>query len=307
LDRLSLSAIRRNDATRYTRMESSERIVPANGVELCVETFGDRADPAILLIMGAAASMVSWEDEFCERLAGGSRFVIRYDHRDTGRSVTYEPGAPPYTLRDLATDALGVLDAFDLTGAHLVGMSMGGAIAQIVALDHPDRVASLILISTSPAAPGPRDPDLPGMSEEARARFNELAEPDWSNRSAAIDYVVGIERACAGRSPYIDEAAMRVLATRIVDRTLNIESSMKNHVVMDSGGDRWRDRLSTVRAPTLVIHGTEDPVLPYGNALALVKEILGARLLTLEGAGHELPRPVWDVALPAILQHTAGG
>jgi pimeloyl-ACP methyl ester carboxylesterase len=132
------------------------------------------------------------------------------------------------------------------------------------------------------------------MSEEARDRFNELAEHDWSDRSEAIDYVVGIERACAGRSAHFDEAAMRVLAARIVDRTVNVESSMKNHVVMDSGGDRWRDRLGEVRAPTLVIHGTEDPVLPYGNALALVKEIPEARLLTLRQTGHELPRAVWD-------------
>ena len=110
-------------------MEPNERIIRANGVDLCVQTFGDRADPPILLVMGGASSMDWWEDGFCERLMAGSRFVIRYDHRDTGRSVNYEPGAAPYSLRDLAEDAVGLLDALGLESAHLVGMSMGGGSA----------------------------------------------------------------------------------------------------------------------------------------------------------------------------------
>ena len=139
-----------------------------------------------------------WEDGFCERLMVGSRFVIRYDHRDTGRSVSYEPGAAPYSLRDLAEDAVGLLDALDLESAHLVGMSVGGWIGQLVALDHPDRVASLTLISTSPTA-GPSDPDLPEMSQELQAVFvQEASEPDWSDRAAVIDYIVEGERQFAG-------------------------------------------------------------------------------------------------------------
>jgi pimeloyl-ACP methyl ester carboxylesterase len=130
-----------------------QQIVRSNGVDLCAQTFGDRADPAVLLIAGNSASMLSWEDDFCARLASAPRFVIRYDHRDTGRSVTYAPGAPEYTLQDLAVDAVGLLDAFGLARAHLVGMSMGGAIAQLVVLDHPDRIASLPLIATSSVSP----------------------------------------------------------------------------------------------------------------------------------------------------------
>jgi pimeloyl-ACP methyl ester carboxylesterase len=280
-------------------------MVHVNGVELCIETFGDRADPAIVLVMGATASMLSWEDDFCERLAAGPRFVVRYDHRDTGRSVSYPPGAPPYTVRDLATDCIALLDTLELDRAHFVGMSMGGAIAQIVAIDHPDRVASLTLISTSPAAPGAGEPDLPTMSEETRTRFRELAKPDWSDRAAVVDYIVDFEHACAGHSRPFDEAGMRALAARIVDRTVNIESSMTNHLEMD-GDAGWRHRLGEVRAPTLIVHGTEDPVLPYGNAIALLREIPGAHLLTLAETGHELPRAVWDTVVPAILQQASG-
>jgi len=135
------------------RSASNETIVRANGVDLCVQTFGDPGDPAILLIHGAATSMHGWEGEFCERLAAGPRFVIRYDHRDTGRSVNYAPGAPQYTLRDLAADAVALIDVFSLDSAHLVGRSMGGGVAIIASIDFPDRVASLTLIGTSPGGP----------------------------------------------------------------------------------------------------------------------------------------------------------
>jgi pimeloyl-ACP methyl ester carboxylesterase len=280
----------------------NDTIVHANGVPLCVETFGTADDEAILLIMGAAASMDWWEDEFCERLAAGGRFVIRYDHRDTGRSITYEPGAPGYTGPDLVEDAVGVLDALDVPRAHLVGMSMGGALAQVAALDHPDRVMSLTLISTSPA--GPHEADLPGMPDEAIATFQALTEPDdWSDRRAVVDYLADQARACASRSRPFDEQAARELCERVVDRTINIASTSKNHHLAEGGG-RWRERLGELDFPTLVIHGTEDPVMPLGHGVALAREIPAARLLSLEHTGHELPRPVWDVVVPAILEHT---
>ena len=275
-----------------------------NGVDLCVGTFGDPADPAILLIMGSSASMDWWEDEFCERLAAGSRFVVRYDHRDTGESVSYEPGAPPYTGRDLIDDALALLDALELSRVHVVGMSLGGAIAQLVALERPERLASLTLISTAPSAPGPEDPDLPTMSDESGARFAAITEPTWSDPASVVDYLTEIARASSARSRPFDEAAFRELACRIVERTTDIESSMKNHDVADAV-PRWRERLRDLPVPTLVVHGTEDPVVPYGNGVALAAEIPGARLLTLEATGHELPRPTWDVVVPAILEHTS--
>ena len=282
-------------------MTSGEKIVQANGVDLCVQTFGDPADPAILLIHGAAASMLAWEEEFCERLAAGSRFVIRYDHRDTGRSVSYEPGAPPYTLRDLVADAMGLLDVFELRCAHLVGRSMGGGIAMLAALEYPDRVASLTLVGTSPGGP-----DLPPMSEEFLAHISGTKNPDWSDREAVIDHIISMLRVFSGGSGHLDEATMRGLVGYDVDRTVNVASSQINHFVMDLGVP-FRDRLSEIGAPTLVIHGAEDPVFPLGHAIALEREIPGARLLTLERTGHELPPAVWDVAVPAILRHTSGG
>src|SRR5881392_3130047 len=127
----------------------AERMVEAQGVVLCTEPFGDPSDPPILLIMGIGASMLWWEEGFCRMLADGGRFVIRYDHRDTGRSVTYEPGRPGYTGDDLVDDAAGVLGAYGVGAAHVVGVSMGGALAQVLALDFPERVLSLVLISTS--------------------------------------------------------------------------------------------------------------------------------------------------------------
>ena len=285
--------------TRARVPRSQPTRVPVNGVELCVQTFGEPEDPAILLVAGAASSMDWWEDEFCERLALGSRFVIRYDLRDTGQSVSYEPGAPQYGGQDLVADAVGILDVLRVGRAHVVGISMGGGIAQHLALDHADRVASLTLISTSPGGPG-----LPPMSDELRARFAQpAAEPDWSDRQAVVDYVIEDLRGYAG-SVTFDEEEMRALAGRIVDRTANIESAMTNHSILE-GGEPLRHRLCELTMPTLVLHGTEDPLFPYGHEEALAAEIPGAKLVPLEGVGHEMPpRPVWDQVVAAILDHT---
>ncbi|MCW2984715.1 MAG: catD1 [Conexibacter sp.] len=160
----------------------AQRMIAVNGVELCAESFGDPADPPVLLVMGIGASMLWWEEGFCQMLAGGGRFVLRYDHRDTGRSVSYPPGLPGYTGADLVGDAAGVLDAHDVSAAHVVGVSAGGAFAQLLALQLPERVLSLVLISTSPATPGDRD--LPPPTD-AFGQFVATAEVDWSDRDTA--------------------------------------------------------------------------------------------------------------------------
>jgi pimeloyl-ACP methyl ester carboxylesterase len=283
-------------------MKSSEQMVDVNGVQLCAQTFGRADDPAVLLVMGLSASMLHWEDEFCERLAAGSRFVIRYDHRDTGRSVAYPPGAPGYTGDDLDADAAGLIDALGVSPAHIVGFSAGGGIAQVLALDYPDRVASLTLISTSPGTGA----DLPGMSDELRTHFGDPpSDPDWSDRQAVIDYLVEDERVYAARSRRFEEAERRQLAERSFDRTTDMAASMKNHWLLTDDGEGWRERLGEIRVPTLILHGTEDPFFAIGHALALEREIPGARLVRVERMGHELPRAAWDVLVPEILQHTA--
>jgi pimeloyl-ACP methyl ester carboxylesterase len=284
---------------------SPPTLITANGVDLCVQTFGDPAAPAILLIGGAECSMDWWEDEFCELLAAGPRFVIRYDLRDTGQSVTYLPGAPEYDGTDLTADAVGVLDALGIERAHIVGMSSGGGIGQELALVHGDRVATLTLLSTSPVGPRPADrPELPPMSGELASRFAEAApEPDWSDREAVIDHIVEGLRPFSGSLPF-DEDGKRALAGRIFDRTINIASSLKNHWLLEEG-EPVRKPVSEIIAPTLVFHGTEDPLFPYEHGEALAREIPGARLIPLEGAGHELPpRPLWNQVVAAILEHT---
>lgn len=286
---------------------TGERMVRANGVDLCVATFGEPADPAILLIGGAGSSMDWWEDEFCERLAAGYRYVIRYDSRDTGRSTGYAPGAPPYGIADLTADAVCLLDVLGVDRAHLAGISMGAMIALGVALDHGRRVRSLTLLSTSPAGPGGPDNGLPPMSAGLLARFAEQTPPpDWTDRPAVIDHIVESRRAFAGSLGF-DIARLRRLAGRVFDRTTGIEASMTNHWRIE-GGDPIRPRLAGVSVPTLVMHGTEDPLFPVGHAEAMAGEIPGASLVLLDGVGHQTPPPeVWDVAIPALLRHTSGG
>ena len=278
----------------------AERLIEANGVELCTESFGLPADPPILLIMGIGGSMLWWEEGFCQLLAGHGRFVLRYDHRDTGRSVTYEPGRPEYTGTDLISDVVGILDAYGIVAAHVVGVSAGGAFAQLLALDHPDRVVSLVLISTSPATPGERG--LPRGTERYR-RFVTTATVDWSDERSVIEYLVDYARMLAGDARPFDEAAAHELARRDVERAHDIGASENHGRVAE--GKMPREPLSSIAAPTLVIHGTQDPMFPLAHGEALAREIPGARLLTLGGAGHGVGRADWEPIAHAILAHTA--
>lgn len=277
-----------------------EQMIEANGVELCTEAFGDLADPPILLIMGIGASMLWWEEGFCRTLAGRGRYVIRYDHRDTGRSVAYEPGHPGYTGADLVADAVGVLDANGIPVAHLVGVSAGGAFAQALAVDFADRVLSLVLISTSPALPGQRRLAPP---TEAFARFVTTATVNWSDAGSVIEYLVGYQRMLAGGRRRFDEAAARDLVGRDVERARDFAAAQNHDAMPDD--PRSRDPLSAISAPTLVIHGSADPMFPPAHGAALAEEIPGARLLELAGAGHGIDRADWGTIIDAVVEHTA--
>ncbi len=268
---------------------------------ICSETFGRRGDPAVLLIMGRMASMLWWPDEFCERLAGLGRFVIRYDNRDTGRSTGYERGTATYTLDDMAGDAVAVLDEHGVERAHVVGMSMGGAIAQLVALAHPARVASVTAISTTTF--GAEDPGLPGPDPEYMEHAAAFEQLDWSDTQALADLFVRDSRALSGTRHPFDEAAARELVTRDFDRAID-PGRLANHG--DVGGDeeRWEGRLAELAVPFLVIHGTADPLFPYEHGVALANAVPGATLVTIEGGGHELHEGDWDQMLEAIAGHT---
>jgi pimeloyl-ACP methyl ester carboxylesterase len=268
-----------------------------NDVEICVETFGDPQDPAILLIHGSGASMDWWEDGFCERLRDAGRFVIRYDHRDTGQSVAYEPGAPGYAGADLVADAAAIIAEVAGGDAHVVGMSMGGALAQVLALDHPDRVRSLTLIATTAGA---GDDDLPGIDERLLAAFAR-PRPELDDREALLDHLTELSRAHGSR--HFDATGTRALWQRALDRARNVDSMLTNHDLVDGGG-AWRHRLHEITVPVLVIHGDDDPLFPLPHGEALARELPDAKLLRVPDMGHELPRATWDEVVPAILAHT---
>lgn len=299
--------------TDTTPDSNGERIIHANNIDICTESFGDPDHPCILLIMGAGSSMLLWEDEFCQRLAHAGRFVIRYDNRDTGKTTSCPLGQPNYTIQDMAADGPAVLDAYGVQQAHIIGASMGGMIAQLIALDHPQRALTLTPIMSTPD-PGVTldaidgDPDtaqspLSPPSPEVLALVGQLATLDWNDRDAVLENRTATFRTLAGSAYPFNEDQRHTFA-RELDRALNFPSTA-NHGPAIAQSQPWRHRLSQLQLPTLVIHGNDDPILPLDHGQALAHEIPNARLLTLQGVGHELPHQVWDTVIPAILQHTA--
>jgi pimeloyl-ACP methyl ester carboxylesterase len=284
-------------------MSHNERLLEVDGAQLCVETFGDPTRPAILLVAGGATSMDAWEPEFCARLADPGHFVVRYDHRDTGRSSSAPAGHPDYSAADLATDPLRILDRLGVARAHLVGMSMGGGIVQWLAAHHPSRVLTLTLIAASPAGTRSDSTPLPSMHPRLAATFdNPSLEPDWADPDEIVSYLVDGERPYAGALGF-DEDRVRGWVRSMVSRTGNVESASKNHWLLDDSTVA-EFGMSAVAAPTLVLHGTDDPAFRFPHGLALAREIPRAHLVPLPGMGHEIPPPpLWDVAVDAILAH----
>lgn len=287
-----------------------ERMIEGNGIDLCTEAFGNPADPAILLVMGASASMLLWEVEFCERLADGGRFVIRYDNRDTGKTTSCPPGEPNYTVADMAADGVAVLDAYGIERAHVIGASMGGMITQLIGLNHPDRVLTLTPIMSTPNGGAVLDgmagvegaalsPPAPRVLEAIAAS----AELDWNDRDAVLANRVAMFTALAG-SAYPQDGLREEIFAAEIDRAVSFASTL-NHGPAIAQSSSWHERLGEITCPTLVIHGDEDPILGYDHGQALHAAIGGSSMLTLEGVGHEIPRSVWDTVVPAILNHTS--
>lgn len=277
-----------------------ERFADRDGVRLCYQALGDPAWPTVLLVGGMGASMDWWPADLCVALAAGARRVVRYDHRDTGRSTTGVPGEPAYTARDLTEDPLAILDDLDVDRAHLVGLSMGGGIVQELAVEHPDRVASLTLMSTSPALDRADDAPLPGPAPELAELWD--APPPGPGDAAAVEASVREDRLLTAGGRF-DEARTRAIARRAVRRSSDPAASA-NHAVA-APGTPVHGALGELRLPTLVVHGDRDPLFP-GHGERLAAEIPGARLLVLDRTGHQVPPPqTWGRLLPALREHTA--
>lgn len=262
--------------------------IRVNGVDLGIESFGREEDPLVLLAGGT--TMLSWPDALCERVAEGGRRVIRYDLRDSGASTTKDPENPVYDLRDLADDAADLVAALGAESAHLGGQGVGGMVAQVAALDHPESFSALTLVSTRPVAPGPVDDDLPDHDQTVMSAVFSSPQLDWNNRRAVAEYAAG-SAALLGNDP----AQALEIAARIWDRTP--KSAPAVHQANQLGmtfsridcSPRWRERLGDLRIPSLVVHGRADPFFPVGNAEVLAAEITEAQPLIFEDMGTQIP------------------
>ena len=289
-----------------------EAFASANGLSLCYDSFGDLAAPPLLLIMGLGAQMILWDDGFCAGLAERGFRVIRFDNRDIGRS-TYlsevvkvdlpalmmqrlqgKPIACPYLLSDMAADAVGLLDFLGIETAHIVGASMGGMIAQELAIRHPTRLRTLVSIMSSTGAA-----NLPPPSPEGAA---VLMAPPALTRD---DFITGFCRNWkvlrAGSFPD-DEARDPARAARMWDRGTNPPGVARQLLAIFASGDRTA-LLHGVKAPTLVIHGTPDPLVPVQAGRATAAAVPGARMLELGRMGHALPIAIWPEVIGAIAEH----
>lgn len=281
----------------------TDRIVTANGVDLGIGEFGARSGPGILLLAGMASSSDWWDDEFCEALAEGGRRVVRYDYRDTGTSTASPPGHPDYDGNDLVDDVVELVRVLGLAPVHLVGISFGGGLAQQIALTHPEIIATLTLMSTSPGDSADRKPLPPPVARLLETFSAPQPDPDWSDRNAVREYFLQAEELYSGQIPVNRERIIRI-SDRVFDRSPDLATA-NNHMLIRHP-DGTRTQLRDVQLPTLVVHGTDDPLLPFPHGEALAAEIPNARLLPVPGMGHQNPPPeTWALIVPAIREHTA--
>ncbi|WP_027581729.1 alpha/beta hydrolase [Bradyrhizobium sp. Ai1a-2] len=288
------------------------QMIRANGIDICYEIFGDENAEPMLLIMGLGAQMVLWDDEFCEQLAARGFRVIRFDNRDIGQSgkltgggrlTPFEllklrlfkiPIAAPYKLIDMAKDTVGLMDALGLKSAHLVGASMGGMIAQEVAISFPQAVRSLTSIMSTTG-----DPKVPPPSREAMAML--MAPPPKTKGEYIERFAQTWKMLRVGSFPE-DEALDPSRALRNYERGLNPAGVGRQLRAILASGSR-KQRLGAVKAPTLVIHGTVDPLVHPAGGKDTAVSIPGAKLLMVDGMGHALPIPMWPEIIDAIDQH----
>jgi Predicted hydrolases or acyltransferases (alpha/beta hydrolase superfamily) len=281
----------------------------ANGIEICYETFSVPGLPPLLLIMGLGAQMIVWDDRFCAQLADRGFRVIRFDNRDIGLSTNFDSaGLPnlgrlmkaqakgeamevPYTLIDMANDSVGLLDALKIESAHVVGVSMGGMIAQTIAIHHPNRINTLTSIMSTTGEPGiaPANPEVQKV----------LYTPAPTDRAGFIENYVNTRKIIGGPGFPINETHERELALQIFERGVNPAGVARQLAAVMASGSR-KEALQSIKVPTLVIHGEDDPLIPVAGGIAIAKAIPGAKLMIIKGMGHGLPEPVWPQIIEAI-------
>jgi pimeloyl-ACP methyl ester carboxylesterase len=287
--------------------------VKTNGLIVEFDSFGSDGGELILLISGLGVQMVRWSVPFCDALASQGYRVIRFDNRDVGLSSHLddapvpelsvlaqalsrgERSTVPYSLWDMASDAVGLLDALEVEGAHVVGRSMGGMIAQVMASDHSDRVLSLTSIMSSTG-----NPDLPGPSSEAMATLTRRGPKPTEDEAGYLAQSIASARVIASPGFPFDESAQRAQALAEVKRAYNPAGFARQMAAMITGGDR-RARLNTITAPTLVIHGAEDVLIPLAGGQDTAANIKDAKLVVIDGMGHDLPSEVHHTFAQAII------
>jgi pimeloyl-ACP methyl ester carboxylesterase len=280
--------------------------VEANGLEFEYDTFGEADAPPLLLIMGLGAQMISWDEGFCELLAGRGFRVVRFDNRDVGLSTKLDhletpelsavvggSESPPYRLEDLADDAAGVLEALGIDAAHVVGASMGGFVAQLLAIRHPSRVLSLTSIMS---ATGGLADNVPATPEATEA----LLKPPPADREGLIEHGVWVSSRISGPEHFDPEEARRK-RIRAIDRSVSVAGTARQLAAIAAARSR-AEQLGALEVPTLVVHGEADPLVPVENGRRTAEAIPGARLLLLPTMGHDLPAPCWPEIVDAIAE-----
>ena len=277
-------------------------------VELAYETFGEAGDPPLVLVMGLATQMLGWPDEFCQALADVGFHVVRFDNRDIGLSTHLdEAGMPdlsplfvgqpitsaPYVLADMADDTVRLVDALGLGRVHLVGASMGGMIAQEVALRHPECLLSLTSIMSTPA---------PNVGPPTPAASAVLFSPPATNESEAAERAIAVYRVIGSPGHSLDEAALSSRAQESFRRANDPAGVARQLAAIHASGDRT-ERLHELRVPTLVLHGEDDPLVQVDGGRATAAAVPGARLVTWPGMGHDLPRGMWPTIVGEIAAH----
>jgi pimeloyl-ACP methyl ester carboxylesterase len=293
-------------------MHSEARSIRSNGIDLTFDTFGEPTRPPLLLVMGLGMQMIGWDDEFCTQLAARGHWVVRFDNRDVGLSTRFtqlgvpdigqvfqasslgQPINAPYLLTDMALDAIGLLDALQISAAHIVGVSMGGAIAQTMAIHHPARVRTLTsIMATSGGANLP--PPTP-------AAMQALLTPTPTDQAGYVARFLQVWKLLRVGSFPLDEARDPERARRAFDRGVNPAGVARQLVAIIASGSRRRE-LARVKTPTLVIHGDVDPLVPLAHGQDVAALVPEARIEIIPGMGHALPISMWPQIIGAITNH----